>query len=220
MKTRNLISVLLLLAIVIGACSSDPQLDGVKLKMKAITSQSSLNGRTSATGLSFTEVKFGVREIEFEMEDDDDDDDTEEVEFEGAFTVDLIAGTSNPSFGLADVASGVYDEIEIELAPVMADGNSIFISFTKNGITYEFSSKQEFDIEIEDANGYTIDANALTNILVLVNLDVLFANVNLDNAIADEDGVVRINETSNSSLASQIINQLEDSCDVDDDDDD
>jgi hypothetical protein len=218
MKTKKLFGCLLLFAIVISACSSDPQLDGVKLKIKAITSQSSINGRTSATGLTFTEVKLGVSEIEFEMEDDDDDDDSEEVEFEGAFTVDLIAGTSNPSFGLGEVASGVYDEIEIELAPVMADGNSIFISFIKNGTTYEFSSKQEFDIEIEDSDGYTIDANTLTNILVLVNLDVLFANVNLGNAVADEDGVVRINETSNSSLASQIINQLEDSCDVDDDD--
>lgn len=236
MKTKVQFLLLAIAGLMVVACGSDPAMDGVKMKMKAISSLSTINGKIKATGLTFTEVKLGVEELEFETEDENSDedlhgeDDSEKVEFEGPYTVDLINGTSSPSFGLADVVGGVYDEIEIELAPVMTDGNSVFISFTYDGTTYEFSTTEEIEIEIESLAGYTVDENALTNILVLINLDNLFADIDLGDAVADEDGVVRINDSSNSEIAHSIIDQLEDSCeagedkdkddDLDDDDDD
>jgi hypothetical protein len=223
MKAKIQFLLLAITGLMVAACGDDPKMDGVKMKMRAVSSQSTINGRTSATGLTFTEVKVGVDELEFETEQENSDedvngeDDSEKVEYEGPYTVDLINGTSNPNFGLTEVAGGVYDEIEIELAPVMADGNSVFIRFTYDGKTYEFSTTEELEIEIEDLSGYTIDENALTNMLVLINLDNLFAGIDLSGAVADEDGVIRINDSSNSEITQTIINQFEDSCEAGED---
>jgi len=226
-------------------CSDDPATEGVNLQMKAVTNLSTINnGRTNATDLVFNQVLLGIREIEFETleeddqedsdddndgEDDDGEDDNEEIEFKGSYVVDLIKGTSTPDFGLASLQPGVYEEIEIELGPVLPNNNSIFIGFTYtpdggSPVQVEFSTKKELEFEIEDdKSGYQLDANTLTNILVLFDLDVLFSSVDLSTAEADDDGVIRINDSSNSKLVLQILSRLEDSCeageDADDDDD-
>lgn len=225
MKTKIQLFLLTIGSLLVGACGSDPALEGVRMKMKVVTTQSSINGRLNATGLTFTDIMIGVDEIEFEteLEDDQEDiageDDNLEVEFEGPYVVDLINGTSTPSLGIGDVPTGVYDELEIEMAPVLANGNTVFIKFTANGKTYEFSTTEEIEFEIEDLSGYTIDANSLQNILVLIDLDAVFAGIDLSGATADEDGVTRINDSSNSDIAQAILDQLENSCDAGEDDD-
>jgi len=226
----------------IGGCSDDEATkEGIRLQMKAVTNLSTINGKTSATGLEFSQILLGVRELEFEtleeddMEDveddqdgenDDGEDDNEEVEFEGSFVVDLVNGTSTPDFGLATVQTGIYEEIEIETGPILTNGNSIFIAFsyTPDGggspIQVQFSSQEEIEIEIEDeTNGFQLDANTLTNMLVLLDLDALFSGIDLSNAVADEDDIVRINDSSNAEIAEQILANLEDSCDAGEDDD-
>ncbi len=225
-------------------CSDDPATEGVNLQMKAVTKLSTINnGRTNATDLEFNQVLLGVRELEFETqeeddqedsdddsdgEDDDGEDDNEKIEFKGSYVVDLINGTSTPDFGLAELQPGVYDEIEIELGPVLPNNNSVFIGFTYSSdggtpVQVEFSTKKEFEFEIEDDNsGYQLDANTLTNILVLFDLDVLFSSLDLSTAEADDDGVIRINDSSNSKLVLQILSRFKESCKAgkDDDDDD
>lgn len=228
MKVKIQFLVLAIASLLVAACDNngDPKLEGVKMQMKAVASSSTINGKTNVTGLTFTDVRLGVEEMEFETDEEDSDednsgeDDSEKVEFEGPYTVDLINGTSNPSFGLTDVATGVYNEIEIDVSPVMEDGNSIFIRFTYEGKTYEFSTTEELEIEIEDLAGYTVDENTLTNMLVLINLDSLFSGIDLSGAVADEDGVVRINDTSNTEITDEILDQFEDSCDAGEDSDD
>ena len=225
MITKVQLFIVSIVILLLASCSSDPQLEGVKLKMKAVTTQSSINGRLNATGLTFTDIMIGVDEIEFEteLEDDQEDisgeDDELKVEFEGPYVIDLINGTSTPNLGVGDVPTGVYDELEIELAPVLTGGNSVFIKFTLDGKTYEFSTTEEIEIEVENLSGFDIDSNSLQNILVLIDLDNMFAGIDLSNAVADEDGVIRINDSSNSEITHSIINQLEDSCEAGEDDD-
>ena len=57
---------------------------------------------------------------DYDGEDDDGDDSDEgenhhegefEIEYQGQFVVDLIAGTSDPDFGIADLIPGTYKEI-------------------------------------------------------------------------------------------------------------
>ncbi len=223
-----------------GCDKTNESPEGVALKMKAVTSSSTINGRTNATGLVFSQILLGVRELEFEtLEEDDLEDinddldganddgeiDNEEIEFEGSYIVDLISGTSTPDFGQAGVQPGLYEEIEIEMGPVLADGNTVFIAFKYkptggDSVRVEFSTQEEIEFEIEDAAGYQLDANALTNLLVLLDLDALFATVDLSLAEADVDGVIRINDTSNPAIAQQILASLEDSCDAGEDDND
>lgn len=226
----------------VGCSDNDLATEGVNLQMKAVASLSTINnGRTNAANLEFTEVLLGVKEIEFETmeeddqediqdnndgENDDGEDDNEEIEFRGSYIVDLIKGTSTPDLGLATLQPGVYEEIEIELGPVLLNNNSVFIAFTYtpdggSPVKVEFSTKKEIEFEIEDnKNGYQLDANTLTNILVLLDLDVLFSSVDLSTAEADGDGVIRINDSSNSKLVLQILSKLDDSCEAGEDSDD
>lgn len=234
MTFRSVIAVALVLIIGV-ACQEDSATKGIDLKIKATSSESTIgggrlaSGRLAASTLTFTEVLIGLEELEFETEEEDDsenqsghEDDSEKVEFEGNYQVDLIAGTATPDFGLGNLQPGTYDKIEMDLAPVLSSGHTISIKFTLNDVSYEFTSDEEFEIEIEHLNGYQLEAASVSNILILLNLDTLIGDVNLANAEASNDGIVRINSESNVSIYDAIIDALEDSCDAgkDDDDDD
>lgn len=220
-------------AVLMQSCNNnDPGLSDIKLTMKATTALSTIDpsGRVMNTGLVFTDVIIGVTEIEFEtfeedesedngdIEDNDHDgeDDNEEIEFEGEFIVDLIAGTSTPDFGETNIAPGIYEEMEIELAPILEGGLSMFVAFdyTPDGavdaVRYEYSTSAEMEFELEPEGGFILEEGALNKMLVLIDLDAMFANIDLNTATADVDGVVRINNDSNVDLANQIAVNLSD----------
>lgn len=234
------LAVILGLSLVIQSCSNnEPGLADVRLEMKATTGLSTINGRMAETGLVFTDIMVGVTEIEFETkeeneyedgddyedEDDDGEDDNEEIEFEGKYVVDLIAGTSTPDFGIADIKPGLYEEIEIEMGPILDGGLTIFIAFdyTPDGATeamkFEFYTSAELEFEIEDENGFLLDEGAINQMLVLMDLDALFAELDFSGVTADADGIVRINSNSNVALAAQIILNLGEAMDCGEDED-
>lgn len=217
--------------------SEDPSLAKVSLKMTAKTSQSEIypNGRMSSTGnLVFTEFLLGVTEIEFETPEENEDGVDEngneiehednDIEFEGVFIVDLLHGTSHPDFGIADLAPGMYSEIEMEMEPVLEGNITISIKathITDNGEqSIEFTTNDDFELEIEPAGGFYMKEGSLHQILMVIDLDALFAGVDLNNATADDHGVIRINENSNSSLAEIIKDNLEEALEAGEDDDD
>lgn len=228
----------------LSSCNSDndePSLSRVQLEMKATTSLSTIatSGRMMSTGLIFDEVLVGVTELEFETfeeneteqesddldgDDGDGEDENDEVEYKGDFTVDLLNGTVTPDFGFADVVPGIYEEIEIEMGPVLEGGNSIFVAFrypTGNGDTLnvEFSTAEEFELEIEDESGFQLDGGSVHDIIVQFDLDVLFSNIDLSQAVADGDGVIRINSSSNSGLSDLIEANLENALEAGEDKD-
>ena len=212
---------------VLTACNDDTLPAGIVLEMKAVTTQSAVNGRQSASGLEFTKIMVGLTKLEFETEEENEEEDKrgeedfqEEVEFKGPFKVDLISGTSAPEFGQALTDPGIYDEIEFKFGPVLEGGKTIDIAFSFEGKQYEISSKAEkLEFELEQTEGLKIDENILTTILVLIDMDVLFENVNLAGAVADSDGVIRINEASNAIILEALLASFEDSCDGGKDDD-
>lgn len=193
------------------------------------------------TGLEFTDVIIGVAELEFEtleendaedsgdgIEDNDGDgeDDNEEIEFEGEFTVDLITGVSTPDFGETTIAPGLYEEMEMELEPFLEGGLSMFVAFnyTPDGATeavrYEYSNDQELEFEIENEAGFFLDESTLNQMLILIDLDAMFTGIDLNSATADVDGIVRINGTSNTDLATLIAQNLDSIMEGGEDDDD
>lgn len=229
MKTKFLVSLMMVLAF--WSCDdTSVSPEGLQLKMKATTTTSRItsSGRVQSTGYSFEKALLGVRKFEFETTEDDDlDDDSNEVEFEGSYVVDLIAGTSDPEFVNGKLTPGFYEEFEIELGRTLADNNTVLIVFKYkpaegDSVTVEFSSKSELEFEYEDDNGFEIQEGNLSNFLVLFNLDVLFEGVDLSKATVSDDGIIRINDSSNTSLASIVKNNFDDSCKggKDDDDDD
>lgn len=229
MKMRMFVIVWLAVVMMWSCSSDDPAQQGVAFKMKAATTTSSINpgGREMSSPYTFQEALVGIREVEFESDDDFGDDDDFEIEFEGRYVVDLITGVSTPEFGISNIDPGLYNEVEIELGAFLEGGNSLFIQFTYqpdggDPVQVEFSTKQLLELEVEYEDGFTMLPDALSNVLVLLNLDKLLASVDLSNANVDEDGVIRINETSNTNIAQVIKSNFDDACDAgyDDDDDD
>jgi hypothetical protein len=229
MKTKLFALVMLVMTALMSCSDNGPSMEGLNLKMKATTTTSriSTSGRVQSGGYKFEQAMLGVREFEFETDDDDDngDDDDEEVEFKGSYVVDLIAGTSNPEFVNGNLKPGYYDEFEIELGRTLPNNNTMFFVFkykpsSGDSVRVEFTSKETLEFEFDDDKGFEVKEGTLKNFLVLINLDQLFSSVDLSNASVSDDGVIRINDTTNSNLASIIKNNLEKSCEGGDDDDD
>lgn len=222
MKT-TVFAFLIALCMILGGCTEGdaPAAARVQLEMKASTSVSKISssGRSMASGLVFREILVGVTELEFETVEEDqreEEDDAhdgeredEDIEFEGQFVVDLIHGTSNPDFGIAEIVPGLYEEMEIEIGPVLDGGKSVLIAFEiprqdADPLKFEYSYSGELEIEIERDAGFHLDGGSLNQMLVLFDLDLLFGNIDFSQAVADADGVIRIHSASNADLASLI----------------
>ena len=237
-----IILITIALSVLLSSCSDgdDPMLARVEVKMKATTSNATIqkSARTAGNELIFREVLLGVTELELEKLDDDDDnendssddndngdDDDDEIEFEGNFVVDLIEATSNPDFGIANIAPGLYEEIELEMSPILEGGNTIFvvIEYLPDGASepfiIEYSNKEELEIEFERDSGFRLDEGSLNQMLVLLDLDLLFEGIDFSAADADTDGTIRINANSNSGLASKIEANLERALEAGEDED-
>lgn len=227
---------ILFLTINMGCESEDP-LASISLNMTATSTQSGIdpNGRVASSDtVIFSEFLVGVKEIEFEtLEEEAEEEDEngeeieveeEEIEFKGEFVVDVLNGTSNPDFGIAAIAPGVYSEIEMEMGPVLSNNKTISIKATAtiNSVDYlvEFTSNDDFELEIEREQGFSLTEGELSQILIVIDLDALFNGVDCSSASVDEDGVIRINENSNSSLSDIIENNLENALEAGEDDDD
>jgi hypothetical protein len=225
----------------------------MKMKAISSLGSFDASGRVMDNHITFNQVLLGVTEIEFEsmvedhdddgddhssdndsddgsMNDDDMDENAEgddsdyEIEFEGEFIVDLIAGTSTPDFGISDVIPGTYEELEVEIEPILDDGNSLFIELTyqpegSDPLTIQYSTNRSFKLEIEKDKGFELNEGTLNQILVLFDLDQLLAGLDLEQANVDEDGVIRINSESNSNLANAIWDKLGMAFDAGEDDD-
>jgi hypothetical protein len=188
---------------------------------------------TSGDSVTFESMLLGVSKLKFDLKDttqddstrcgdddgrttdpgrilhggdgdeDEDEDDSTKLNFEGAFVVDLLNGTSTPDFGIAQVVPGVFSEIEIKLAPILPDSNSIFVKGTVfiDSIPYhiEFSSHMRMSFKIHSKEGIELNGS-LNSILVELDLDRFFENINLASAQVDDDGVIRINPSFNPGI--------------------
>ncbi len=239
---KTILGVFTVIGLVLISCndSNTPGTASVQLEMKATTSLSkiSASGRRMASGAIFREVLLGVTELEFESAeenqveaendahdgDSDGEAENEKVEYEGSYIVDLINGTSTPDFGVADVLPGNYKEMEINLGPVLDGGNSMLVALDipRDGadtLKIEFSTSAELQLELEREEGFQLDGGALNQMLVLFNLDSLIDNIDFSQATVDADGVIRINESSNTDLALQIASNFHHSMEAGEDHD-
>ncbi len=254
MKSKLILMMIIAGSLLMVGCSSDsPVVEGASVKMKAVTTSSTISstsGRVKASSLVFDEAMLGVRKLEFkttlsgdsidgngdddhggngEHDDDDnngsgngdDDDDSLHMEFKGPFIIDLVKGTSTPDLSTLSIVPGLYKSIEVKAGSVLDDGNSLFVSFRygSDSVRVELSTKQSFKFEVADSVGFQVDSNTLTNILVLFNLDSLVSNLDLTGVSADADGVIRINDTSNSDIIHAILFNLRHACKAGEDDD-
>ena len=93
------------------------------------------------------------------------------------------------------------------------DNYSIFIEFTydvdgSEPVTVQYSTDKNIEFEIERSSGIQLDGGALNQILILFDLDQFLESININEANADIDGIVRINSNSNSDIAAAIWSKL------------
>lgn len=155
---------------------------------------------------------------------DDDSSDSLEVEVKGNFIVDLIAGTSSPDFGISGITPGAYDKLEVKMRPILDDGKTLRVVFNYSvdgsaPVVVEISTSQELEFEVESNSTLDISSVNASNILILFDLDKLMAGVDFSSAVKSPDGIIRINESSNTSLASQLFGNLDSCMDAGEDDD-
>lgn len=236
MKKTILITLVAIVAFMAQSCGEDANLPTeaqASFELRAVTTSSSTTGgRIANSGYTFTEVFAGVTEIELEtLEEDLDEEENgesedEEVEFEGKFVINLLTGTSDPDFGLAELVSGIYQEVEVEFDSILEGNNTLIVNFNfiPEGATdttfVEFSTAENFEIEIENEAGFVLDGGMVNSILVTLDLDVLFASIDFSALVADQDGVIRINENSNRELMESIVEKLEIALDAEEEEED
>ena len=228
---KRIMKLLLAALIVVYAGSCTKITDtGITLKIKGISTLPLLKKSTAVEGYTFSEALMGIKEIEIEAEsadDESDDYDDMEYEFEGKYVIDLLTGTSSPDLGLADLQPGTYNELEAETAQILDGGNTLIVKGTytdasQNAYTFEFSTDDEIELEIESDEGFVLIEGEVLDMIVNIYLPMFFEGVDFSTATENADGVIIINDSSNSSLAWKINNNIDHvaEIEIDDDDDD
>ncbi len=140
--------------------------------------------------------------------EDDDQDGNNKWKVEGEYVVDLIEGTSTPDI-TADLPAepGTYHKMEIELSPILEDGNSLFVEASvvigEDTLKVEYATKRKFEIHLKNKNGIEISPS-LDKVLVAFSVDKLFAGVDWSKAKIGEDGIIHIQDPGNAVIAYKI----------------
>ena len=225
---KSILKLLLAALIIVYAGSCTKITDtGITLKIKGISTLPAVKKSTAVEGYTFSEALMGIKEIEIEAESADeesDDYDDVEYEFEGKYVVDLLTGTSSPDLGLADLQPGTYNELEAETAQILEGGNTLILKGTytdaaQNVHTFEFSTDDEIELEIESDEGFVLTEGEVLDMIVNIYLPMLFEGVDFSTATENADGVIIINDSSNPSLAWKINNNIDHVAEIEIDDD-
>ncbi|MCF6222677.1 MAG: hypothetical protein L3J34_03000 [Flavobacteriaceae bacterium] len=228
MKKNVLLLTSFLMVFFISCNNEDPSSQSTfSMQQKTVLRKSSIANKQGTSNaligtLTFSKVLVGVSKIKFEKEFEmDDDENEEEMEYRGAYTFDVLNGTSTPAVLPIEMTPGLYHEIEFDVDNVLSSGNSIEISGTFNdGVSnyeFEFTSTMEEEYEIENENGIDLNVNEITNFVLFLELEGLFDRIDFSDVVVDEDNVIRINSNSNTDIASQIENNFEHIMEFEDD---
>lgn len=234
MKTIS-IKILAIVVTLFAVGCNDETLDNpgeVKVVFKAESSGIAIkSAENTAATLTFNEAFIGVNEIELELESEYVDEETGveyersfELEAPGPYEVDLLSGVSDPEIIISSIEPGMYAEFEFTVENTMSDGNSVYIAgvAANNGTEYPFifSTDEEFEIEIEGKGIFEqpVEYNDLW--LIYIDLDYLLADLDYDNALLNENGVIVINPEQNTELYGIVIKRLNTSFEFDEDYDD
>ena len=110
----------------------------------------------------------------------------------------------------------MYAKAEAEIAYFEDYGFSVYlyghfnqINGEEKQVEFEYTYAQSENLKIENPDGFEITEDMINNVWVLIDLNALLTGVNFNEAIVDEDGVIRINKNSNRDLADIIDSNLE-----------
>jgi len=231
----------ILIWLMTGACAEVENAEGARVGLIMKSARYGISNGRVTNAWDITEAMLGVTKIELENEFDDDDhsgsrvshdgddddsadDDAFELEIKGNFKVNLLDGTSTPPIPEVDVPPGVYNEVKLDLSPILDGGYSVILkaNYTDdNGIEHpvELMLDQQFEIKIESHKGFDVDIQKLNQVLLLFELEKWFAGIDLA-GLEDNDGVIRISFEDHAATAGQVKINIDTHCKSGSDDND
>jgi cobalamin biosynthesis protein CobT len=122
------------------------------------------------------------------------------------------------------IEAGIYTELEAKMEPVLDNGYSIYIEaqYTDiQGITHPlvYYTDNDIDFEVENEEGIQVNDQEIKDLVVRIDLNGLFSNIDLSNAEMGVSGAILINEDNNEELADRIEEYLEEHAEFEEDDD-
>lgn len=184
---KKTISAAIALLIVGAGCSvNDSNNVGPKpVNVKMQVASSSAPKAASSNHVTLTSVKMLVEELELESVEDDSTD----FEIENQ-VVELPLDGSSYQLSAENIASGMYDEFEMEVEGIDDDDNvndpdftegsdetSIVIKGTYNSQDFTFKSEEDFEFEFEFNPPIQIDENTKSvDINLMINIDTWFVD--------------------------------------------
>jgi len=232
--TKLLTGLTALLLIITGCSinnddSSAPKPVSVNMQVAGSSAPKAIQTNTAASNhVTLSSVKMLVEELELESVADDSAD----FEMENQ-VVELPLDGSSYQLSTANIASGLYDEFELEVDGIDDDDNvndpdftegsdetSIIITGTYDGQRFTFKSEEDFEIEFEFNPPIEIDA---TTNSVDINLMVDVSSWFVDSSGNDLDPTDPANRDlieDNIENSFEADDDIEEDDDNDDDDDD
>jgi len=238
----KLVKNLFLVAMGVGlltSCNSDDDANTsrVKVAVKKTEAIAKSGGTTTNTvNVELKTLKLSIGEIEFditkELEGQQTNDGSvfSDAELDGPFVVDLLDKNAETGIDLAvaNIPNAKYEEIEFDIEPYIGEehadmvGKTFIIEGTYGQKNFKIEGTEELELEVEYPNGYTLDGTD-SNLFIDLQIGALkdkVTQIDLANAVPEEDGSILINKEKNTELLKQIETTLEDAFEVEDDDDD
>lgn len=226
MKTMIYKTIALTVAVIASISFTGCQKDSnhnpqIGIIFKAVTTSIQLNGALKSAQqvkeLTFTSGFITIREVEFEVETDDD---SIEVNFnlEQNTVIDFATGETDPDISYVQIPAGTYNEMEVEIElqdegdnPAMVlNGTYVDAEGTSHPVRFEFNSGETFEVEKEG----TITLATNESVLAQVTFDptVWFTGVSneqLSLASKDNEGIIVISSTQNTSIFDTVADGLD-----------
>ncbi len=178
--------------------------NGVKLTLK--TSHSAVLKNFYADSVIIDEAFIGVNNINFKPSGKGIPDYPEKIVMRGPYYFNLIEGDSNPEIKWIAVDPGLYKKIEIETSPTLQGRNTMIIEGTikwtgrRKNTPFEFSTKNNFKIAVENNKGIQIKEDDVSELLVYFDLSSVLQDINLLSGKINENGKLIINDDNNADV--------------------
>ena len=160
-----------------------------------------------------------------------------DIRFEGPFVVDLLDSGLSPELAGVIIPPDTYCKIELRLGKLDANvdpgnpisGKSVLITGSRSdGVPFVLKLEEDEEFELEnEITGFVIDPSlSLNSFFIAFDLDLWFAGVDLSDPAVEisQDGqgnpIILIDEVHNTEIRERIIDNLEISADLFEDQDD
>jgi hypothetical protein len=203
-----------LMLLFVASCTKSNNDTVIGLTFKAVTTLPvGVKGTEIVSPYTFTEARMGIKEIEIKRKEEHlhdtlvprDTINKNRFDFKGKYLVDLLTGTTTPDFGLVGFTPGTYNKFESETARLIDGTKSLSVkgSFTDAAskvYNFSFTTKGEFEFEFESDSGFVLTEGKILEMLININLPLMFKNVDFSKGLVDATGIVVINESTNAEL--------------------